>query len=227
MRRLKAPTRWGILPGRPNDRRNASMKMAKRMNGKNGFTLVEVIILIAIIAVLAAMCPSTFHVHDTQTRSRVARVKADQRSMATALESYNIDHGGYPAWNTEPSRNAFGEKALKHEVLAGLPTFAREPGLETLTTPVTYISAYFADPFAPLRGATFCYWPTYISTSELETPAWIIWSPGPDERYDLTMDNIAQVYGSHEEFPSDRLRELTYDPTNGTKSAGDVWRFKT
>jgi hypothetical protein len=49
---------------------------------------------------------------------------------------------------------------------------------------------------------------------------WILWSPGPDGRYDI---DAARDYDPRVPI-SPSLLEKTYDPTNGAVSAGDVWR---
>ena len=61
---------------------------------KRGFTLIELLIVVAIIAILAAIAVPNFL--EAQTRSKVSRVKADQRSITTALESYVVDTNKYP-----------------------------------------------------------------------------------------------------------------------------------
>ena len=60
---------------------------------KRGFTLIELLIVVAIIAILAAIAVPNFL--EAQTRSKVARIKADQRSVATALEAYHVDGNKY------------------------------------------------------------------------------------------------------------------------------------
>src|SRR5690242_2638558 len=60
----------------------------------SGFTLIELLIVVAIIAILAAIAVPNFL--EAQTRSKVSRVKADERSIATAIESYAVDTNHYP-----------------------------------------------------------------------------------------------------------------------------------
>ena len=60
----------------------------------SAFTLIELLIVVAIIAILAAIAVPNFL--EAQTRAKVSRAKADMRTEATALETYNIDWGTYP-----------------------------------------------------------------------------------------------------------------------------------
>ncbi|MGI8906486.1 MAG: prepilin-type N-terminal cleavage/methylation domain-containing protein [Candidatus Sumerlaeaceae bacterium] len=64
------------------------------MKNRTGFTLIELLIVVAIIAILAAIAVPNFL--EAQVRSKVARVKADMRSIATGLEAYAVDNNSYP-----------------------------------------------------------------------------------------------------------------------------------
>ena len=61
---------------------------------KNAFTLIELLIVVAIIAILAAIAVPNFLA--AQTRARVSRVLADFRTITTGLEAYRADYTGYP-----------------------------------------------------------------------------------------------------------------------------------
>jgi len=61
---------------------------------RHAFTLIELLIVVAIIAILAAIAVPNFL--EAQTRSKVSRAKADMRTLATGLESYAVDNNKYP-----------------------------------------------------------------------------------------------------------------------------------
>ena len=63
--------------------------MKKQNVAPKAFTLIELLIVVAIIAILAAIAVPNFL--EAQTRSKISRVRSDLRSLATALESYCVD----------------------------------------------------------------------------------------------------------------------------------------
>lgn len=162
-----------------------------------GFTLIELLIVVAIIAILAAIAVPNFL--EAQTRAKVARVKSDQRSMATALETYYVDNNQYPAFATIDTLmdGTSGQYLTVNSAILGVnpiddyPTFlmyagdgiASPRGIDqaagnfTLTTPIAYITSFFGDPFADTKGATF----VYTSHNQAGAQAdWILISWGPD-----------------------------------------------
>lgn len=61
---------------------------------RSGFTLMELIIVMAILAILMAMASSNFA--SSSRRGRDSKRKSDLRNIATALEAYYNDKGAYP-----------------------------------------------------------------------------------------------------------------------------------
>lgn len=84
---------------------------ARRGFTSQGFTLIEVLVVIVVIAVLASLvAPSLFRNVDD---ARVATAKAQIESFATALDAYRLDTGRYPtsaqglaSLNTRPTADA-------------------------------------------------------------------------------------------------------------------------
>lgn len=81
---------------------------------QRGFTLIELLIVVAIIAILAAILIPNFL--RARVQSQIAATKGNLKNMATALESYFVDNGIYPA------------------------------AMTSLTSPVQYLRAIGADP---------------------------------------------------------------------------------
>jgi len=163
-------------------------------------------------------------------RSLSSRVSADFRSVARAIEAYQLDHQALPAWSSDPSNNAFILARIRSETEIGaVSTFAHYDldgnPLGTLTTPVSYITSHFTDPFSSMRSAPYAYW-SFEGTSKTQQPVfgWIIWSQGIDHRHDITLELLQSLHAKHGSamlsHPS--LIERMYDPTNGGISDGDI-----
>jgi prepilin-type N-terminal cleavage/methylation domain-containing protein len=210
---------------------------------RKAFTLVELLIVVAIIAILAAIAVPNFL--EAQTRSKVARVKNDLRTMATAIESYVVD------WNTLPRDN---DSDLDREPAMASYEFSwKANGAVQLTTPIAYLSSFLQDPFSAGRQQTASYgaavgyrigsgtW-SYGSTPgspQSEAPAdsqgafaamqahgpvmaYVVLSPGPTGKRQR-MGYKCFPWKSPD--PSEQNPYVDYDPTNGTVSSGDIYRF--
>ncbi len=69
--------------------------MSRRMNKKDekGFTLIELMIVIAIIGILAAIAIPQFSAYRTKSYNSAAQ--SDVRNLATAQEAYYVDNSKY------------------------------------------------------------------------------------------------------------------------------------
>lgn len=192
-------------------------------------------------------------IRTTQQRNRNSRARYDMQALQTAIESYFVDHSSYPAFAIgEKSHNAF--LGAGHPAFA-LPTFALVQiegpygiRIASLTTPVAYVPTIPRDGAAPAPKADdgqrpgYLYWAVapnradtaslYGKDSKVSGQGWILVSTGPDGDYDLAGEWDA--YDPSVTQPSSQLiggtnkkgSALTYDPTNGLMSDGDIWLVK-
>ncbi len=87
----------------------------KKQN-ENGFTLIELMIVVVIIAALAAMVAPNLIGRSDEAKAKIAQ--GDLASLDTALKLYRLDKGAYPT----------GEQGL--DVLLATPGAGREPYLD-------------------------------------------------------------------------------------------------
>jgi len=216
----------------------------------SAFTLIELLIVVAIIAILAAIAVPNFL--EAQVRSKVSRVKADQRSIAMALEAYAVDN-----CNKYPNM---------HTVISGSWEYVGWGyAQKKLTTPIAYMSSLIADTFQ-LRTDQLGARGSHLRTRDM----WLRGNPYVDRSYDPVEQGDSHVM-DYEDFDGGRprsgvldqdwiqrwhmsygntqwklgsfgpLRDITdygwatsisepgwpnkyYDPTNGTVSRGVIYR---
>ena len=92
---------------------------------EQAFTLIELLIVVAIIAILAAIALPNFL--EAQARAKVSRVRNDHRVLHTAIECYCVDHNAYPPETAKLPAGGWWQAAL--------------------TTPTAYMTSCCGDPF--------------------------------------------------------------------------------
>ncbi|PKO17956.1 hypothetical protein CVU37_06385 [candidate division BRC1 bacterium HGW-BRC1-1] len=173
------------------------------MNRK-AFTLIELLIVVAIIAILAAIAVPNFL--EAQTRSKMSRAKADMRSIVTAIEAYAVDYNKYPPASTAANWY-FGYWVVSTPVayITSVP-----PDIFKITNKpnnpygVQYDFARIPDGYTGSWTAYFRGWGNPVNPFyERSSMSWELSSPGVNLIYD------------YYDYPP-------YDATNGTISRGDI-----
>jgi general secretion pathway protein G len=78
-----------------NGKQGTLCVLPERVRGRVGFTLIELMVVISIIIILAAMGMATYH--SSVVRSREAVLKEDLFRMRDAIDQYYADKGQYPS----------------------------------------------------------------------------------------------------------------------------------
>ncbi|HOJ59711.1 MAG TPA: prepilin-type N-terminal cleavage/methylation domain-containing protein [bacterium] len=91
------------------------------------FTLIELLIVVAIIGILAAIAVPNFL--NAQVRAKISRSMSDQRTMELAILQYTLDANDNPPHSHEVNQNYW------------------------LTTPVAYLTSFLFDPFQQIPDA--------------------------------------------------------------------------
>jgi hypothetical protein len=136
--------------------------------------------------------------------------------IAAGVAAYKVDHGAFPPLD-ELNKYRRRNKNLLRSRSYGVYTYAVGP----LTTPVAYINPGLSgDPYAmPEQTAPAAYFVTELPTGPLA----ILYSPGPNLIYNIRAADIRTLTTRDEVFAY--LESKRYDPTNGTRSGGDLYRL--
>lgn len=231
---------------------------------RRGFTLIELLIVVAIIAILAAIAVPNFL--EAQTRAKVSRVKADQRSIVTGIESYRVDHNKYPPGSDNPNNYPQQIGDFLGTLKTGFYSFQTRTAagqavgrdFAGITTPIAYMTTIPTDVFAGQASSflTYCYRPAGDMAN-----GFVLTSAGPDADLlapngrgnantanplstavdpnaiarlaDINERMVIHLYEGNPVAPAtmadipkmrQHIDDLTYDPTNGTVSDGDIIR---
>ena len=157
---------------------------------KRGFTLIEILIVIAVIAILAGI--SLPYMKGMRDEGDTAKAAGELRTLATAVESFYIHNSrSYPVQTTTVDS-------------------AWQSDTSSLTTASpTIIKSVLYDPFVPGGSTEYRYATSAASGSQY----YVIFSVGPDNTADITGINTSGVVQ-----PTDRDDDIYI--SNGTSGTG-------
>ena len=177
---------------------------------KPAFTLIELLIVVAIIGILAAIAVPNFL--NAQMRAKVSRAYSDLRAIGQAWEMYQVDNNAYPF---------LGDTRWGSGYIYPL-----------ITTPVAYMSTIPLDPFLSKRigdEAQHDHWYYYPSWNvrEVVKAGWTWGYPGVHDavRRGSVMLSLTSGPDRHEDIASQQDGIIAYSTSNGLVSEGDIYRF--
>jgi general secretion pathway protein G len=171
------------------------------------FTLIELLIVVAIIGILALIVMPNFL--NAQVKAKVARSQADIRTIANAIMAYRIDNNNIP-----PIPRSNGTSTIIRPMHLSV--------LFNLTTPVNYISiGSLKSPFSVYHGYWFYNWDWFVQESG-SPPIWF-WNSTENPEQTLWM--VSTLGPNRTEFPYDTVNDnkilwYDYQPSNGLRSRG-------
>ncbi len=203
------------------------------------FTLIELLIVVAIIAILAAIAVPNFL--EAQTRAKISRNYSDMRTAVTGLETYRIDYNKYPydGYNYPNAGSANPPAKFNYWFLPYM-----------ISTPVAYLNTcILPDPFRPKNpnghwqfadvryrsvGSTWgadydglfggqppAGTSTYYDEMMAESGGFVLNAAGPDGEYGPPNPKSSSTWPGVTSYPA---LQIPYDATNGTTSLGDIIR---
>lgn len=195
--------------------------LRKSTVGLAGFTLIELLVSITILSILAMLALNNFL--DSTIRAKVARTRADMRTVTLGLEMYHMDNNCYVCFVDG------GEGSLVDRVV--VPMSRR---LSPITTPISYVSTVPLDVFETLAtsdGSPLVFFDTYdyvdvaglvaVGSTKGAGAAsgawWRLSSAGPDR-----IQSFGGDLAEHGDASQSNRMGIDYDPTNGVVSAGDI-----
>ena len=177
---------------------------------KRAFTLIELLIVVAIISILALIVLPNFL--NAQIRAKVARSQSDIRSISTAVMAYRVDNNSRipPLVLNDGTRQLIKPQHLSL--------------LFYLTTPISYINAGSVNsPFSAYSGYWYYNWEFFREMNG--SPRVFYWNDY--SRGEPTLWMISTIGPNSTDFPYDVVGDnfvlwRDYDPTNGVSSAGII-----
>lgn len=97
----------------------SKITMKQHIRTTPGFTIVELIVVIAVIAILATISAVGYRALQTDTRDNER--KADTELVAAALERYYDEFGSYPGWNDLTRNDAGSDDPSRPAKLLNIP----------------------------------------------------------------------------------------------------------
>ena len=177
--------------------------MRKFFCKRRGFTLIEMLAVIAIIALLAGMLLPALS--KARIRARVAKAKAEMLNIRVSIEQYYADYSTYPT--NDSDYNYSGTVGTDYGALYKLKDDSKE-----------YMSSIPRDPFDNSKPYIY-----FSNEDDIDgicdtSIAWVLFSKGPDKiNTGADLDD-----GGYEDCVSGGTLQNEYSAKN-TTNAGNIY----
>jgi type II secretory pathway pseudopilin PulG len=149
-------------------------------------------------------------------RAKPAQAEEFLDRIAAAINAYRVDHGTFPPVE-ELNHFRRQNKNLMRSRSYGIYSYR----MTSLTTPTAYIDPNRSgDPYAmPDQTCPAAY---FVMEFDGKSVA-LVYSPGPNLKYNVRPPTLRSLQSR--QALDDYLKTMQYDPSNGTRSGGDLWRL--
>ena len=208
-----------------------------------GFTLIELLIVVAILGILAAIAVPNFL--NAQTRAKVSRCLSDEKSLATAVQSFTLDRNMMLV-DIRDDDTPIGVSRIQDDFdFVGMNGNSGNRNnlavLSPLTTPVSYMASLPVTPFIP-KGVSVIKSGNNEAWGRVGNDVYAYWDNDPQistpwsvSNNDWNLSGVFRYLPSWEPWdfilisfgPGMKGATLNsgvpYTSTNGLNSRGEIW----